>query len=366
MRTALAEKLLIQIMGWTLDEVSTERPLLQSLANFKYNEYQQFSPGIRFVESLVLWLKQFESNEEKRIAYKFFLEELIFISNSEVFHLLSISFPDIINPILIKKAAKQANIDSYHIKKIVGSPEYKKVSKQTLYIGLSDGSKIDQFRRACNINNEQVSSTYQINYEKAQDMLGELNKDSPENNKFNSIFLIDDFTASGISYFRANEKKGKIYKFLKSIYGNPEDETEKEKNLKSILDLNGLEIHILFYIATEESIQLLKEATSQWKTENNLTVDITVQAVQLISGDIKRNIIEKDGFLNILKKYFDDTVIDRHFKMGRHEHPYLGFNECSLPLVLSHNAPNNSLPILWLPDDKKYRGLFPRVSRHKQ
>lgn len=366
MRTALAEKLLIQIMGWSLDEVSTQRPLLQSLANFKYNEYQQFSPGIRFVESLVLWLKQFESSEEKKIAYKFFLERLIFISNSEVYHLLSISFPDVINPILIKKAAKLANINSYHIKKIIGSVEYRNVSKQTIYIGLSDGSKIDQFRRACNINNEQVSTTYQINYEKAQDMLGELKKSTSEDTKFNSIFLIDDFTASGISYFRYSEKKGKIYKFLNSIYGNPEYETEKDKNLKSILDLNGLEIHILFYIATEDSIKLLNEVTNNWKNENNVNVEITVQAVQIISGDIKKQIVEEESFLEILKKYFDDSVVDRHYKMGVHDNPHLGFNECSLPLVLSHNAPNNSLPILWLPDDKKYRGLFPRVSRHKQ
>ena len=66
--------------------------------------------------------------------------------------------------------------------------------------------------------------------------------------------------------------------------------------------------------------------------------------------------------MNFISKYFDDTVVDEHYKKGKHDLPYLGFNECGLPLVLNHNSPNNSLAILWLPADKKYKGLFPRIS----
>lgn len=64
-------------------------------------------------------------------------------------------------------------------------------------------------------------------------------------------------------------------------------------------------------------------------------------------------------------KYFDSNIINKHYKKGKHDNPYLGFNECGLPLILNHNTPNNSLPILWLPDDMRYKGLFPRVTRHK-
>ncbi len=363
MRTALAEKLLVKIMDWTIDEVTKERPLLQSLANFKYNEYQQFSPGIRFVESLVLWLKQFETLDERKIAYDFFLSELVFISNSEIYHLLSIAFPDIINPLLIKKAAKKADINSYHVRKIINHQEYKNVLKQSLYIGLSDGSRIDQFRRACGINNEQVSPTYQINDEKAKDMLSELNKESTADIKFNSIFLIDDFTASGISYFRPEEKKGKIYKFLKTLI---QEDSETEKNhLKSLVNINDLEIHILFYIATEDAINLLEKHIEEWKKKEGLEIEISIKCIQLLKNDLKNVVSKNVDFQKLIEKYFDDSVIDRHYKMGKHAKPYLGFNECSLPLILSHNTPNNSLPIFWLPEDKTYRGLFPRVSRHR-
>jgi hypothetical protein len=52
MRDSLAEKLLVRVMGWDRNKVKAELPLVQVLASYKYDEYQQFSPGMRFVESL--------------------------------------------------------------------------------------------------------------------------------------------------------------------------------------------------------------------------------------------------------------------------------------------------------------------------
>ena len=64
MRDILADRVLAEVMRWLPEDVAKERPDLQALATFKYDEYQQFSPGMRFVESLALWLAQFESEEE--------------------------------------------------------------------------------------------------------------------------------------------------------------------------------------------------------------------------------------------------------------------------------------------------------------
>ena len=71
MRRALAETLLAEIMEWSAEEVGNERPLLQALSNFKYNEYQQFSIGTLFMESLVKWLNNFDGSKERKIAYEF-------------------------------------------------------------------------------------------------------------------------------------------------------------------------------------------------------------------------------------------------------------------------------------------------------
>jgi hypothetical protein len=369
MRVALAEKLLVKIMGWTTDEVTRERPLLQAMANFKYDEYQQFSPGIRFIESLVLWLRQFETIQERKVAYNFFKKHLTFISNAEMFHLVSLAFPDVINITLLKKTALQIPCSEFQIAKIANSPQYQKALDQSLFIGLSDGSRIDQFRRVSRINNEQVSSTYHISKAKAEDMLKELKQrlrsnevDSP---KFNSLFLLDDFTASGVSYFMPADKKGKIYKCLSALFEREEDGEVKENYLGSLVDFSDIEIHIIFYAATDYSLDNLKNKIREWFHEKSLTVKFSINAMQIINSNIKDEVISDTQMIDLAKKYFDSSIVDRHYMKGKHDEPYLGFNECSLPLILGHNTPNNSLPILWFPEDKDYRGLFPRISRHR-
>ena len=49
MRDYWAERLLATILNWAPDRIATERPIIQALAEYKYNEYQQFSPGMHFI-----------------------------------------------------------------------------------------------------------------------------------------------------------------------------------------------------------------------------------------------------------------------------------------------------------------------------
>jgi hypothetical protein len=64
------------------------------------------------------------------------------------------------------------------------------------------------------------------------------------------------------------------------------------------------------------------------------------------------------------EKYFDSRANDKHMKVGGTD-GRLGFADCALPVVLSHNTPNNAVYLLWGPEQYKYSGLFPRVVRHK-
>lgn len=360
MRTGLAEKLLVKIMNWSTAEIRTERPLLQALSNFKYDEYQQFSLGTRFMESLVKWLNQFENFAERKTAYDFIKKHLIFLSNNQMLHLVNITFADKINPQLIKKTAGELGIKPYNIKTIVESNEYKEILRKSLFIGLSDGSRIDQLRRASSLNNEQVIPMYSISQDKSNDILKELGKDG-YTGKFESIFLIDDFTASGTSYFREENGswKGKIFKTLDSLF-------DEEGDLNALIAKDKtINIHIIFYVATIEAIEKLNSNISTWLSGSSHNMIYTIEAVQYLDSTIKENVLKEIDFIELSKKYFDDGIVNEHYKKGKCDEPYLGFNECGLPLILVHNTPNNSLPILWLPEDKKFTGLFPRVSRHK-
>ena len=362
MRTGLAEKLLVQIMGWSTIEVNRERPLLQALSNFKYNDYQQFSIGTLFIESLVKWLGKFEDIEERKIAYDFVKNQLIFFSNNQILHLVETTFNTVIQPKLIEKTAEVSSINKFEVFKIINSKDYKKIARRSLYIGLSDGAKIDQLRRSSKLDNEQVIPTYEVSHDKVEDMLEELKK-SGETEKFDTIFLVDDFTASGTSYFRKESGilKGKIFKTISRFF-------DKNKPLSKLVNPEKkIDIHLIFYIATNEAIDKIKgieDIANEDEKYKNLNFNIN--AVQTIEPVLKAEILNNEKeFIELSKKYIDDSIIDRHFKKAKHEQYYLGYNECCLPIVLAHNTPNNSLPLLWWTSENNgFVGLFPRITRH--
>ena len=56
------------------------------LSVIKYDEYGNFGPGAKFVESLAGWLQQFPE-KRRQLALDFVLDELVFISETEMSHL---------------------------------------------------------------------------------------------------------------------------------------------------------------------------------------------------------------------------------------------------------------------------------------
>jgi len=209
-------------------------------------------------------------------------------------------------------------------------------------------------------------ATYSVSKEKVDDMLEELTKSKILKKKFNTVFLVDDFTASGTSYFRKKNDKwgGKIFKFINSVFNK--DVRADSPVYDLIQEDELLDIHIIFYVATEQAINKLHENITAFQQEfTNYSFQFRIHAIQILPTEIKNRVTADQPFMALIKKYFDAEIIDSHYQMGKHDEPQLGFNECSLPLVLHHNTPNNSLPILWFPEDKKILGLFPRVTRHK-
>ncbi len=362
MRTRLAERLLVKIMQWEPQQVSIERPLLQALSNFKYNEYQQYSIGTLFIESLVKWLNNFETIEERRVAYNFLRNRVIFYSNNQILHLVNTTFNTVIQPILVDKTARELKISKNFITTIANSKEYEKNLRSSLFIGLSDGAKIDHLRRSSNLDNEQVIPTYEVNKTKVKDMLKEL-KNTGESGKFDTVFLVDDFTASGTSYFRKEGEKwkGKIYNTLKSFFN-------KKEPLSKLINQDGkIEIHLIFYIATSEAVEKIYELKDKALNNGDFgDFSFKIHILQKIEPVIKEEILSNEKeFVELSKKYIDKSIIDRHFKKAKHKQYFLGYNECCLPIILGHNTPNNSLPLLWWTSkENEFVGLFPRITRH--
>jgi len=202
MKDILAEELLVKVMKWSPAQIKVERPVLQALARYMYDEYQQFSPGMRFISSLALWLNQF-APADRELAYAFMRTHLLFIGQSELKHLISTTFPDHVQPLLIEQATHEADLPRWAVTKAIKSIQYRCLLRQSLFLGLSDGAHIDLFRRSNPLlSNEQIWSTYEVTDTKREDLvsnliqgLNELTGSPPEkgNALFKTIFLLDDF-----------------------------------------------------------------------------------------------------------------------------------------------------------------------------
>jgi hypothetical protein len=357
MRDALAERLLANVMQWTPADVAEQRPKLQALATFKYYEYQQFSPGMRFVESLALWLQQFDTLEERKAAYEFVLSRLVFLSHAEMAHFAAIAYPDVIRPVFIEQAAKDSTLPPFRVTQVLGTEAFKRLQGSSLFFGLSDGARIDLFRRSNKeLSHEQIFTGYELSDEKVNEIRAWLDKRG-HNDVAPALVLLDDFSASGTSCLTGDgdRAKGKVAKFF--------DRIQSSEAWKSVVSFSKTRLVIVLYVATEQALATIHAGVDALKMAYG--IDATVLPVQRIASDVSLKASDSDPMIDVIKKYYDASVEDEHSKKGGSDLKF-GFAAGGLPLVLHHNTPNNSIFLLWVEGSETVRPLFPRVSRHRR
>ena len=387
MNSNLASLLLSSVMSWDYVGLNSERPELEFMGSMKYDAYDRFMPGTRFMSSLVQWLNQFDE-EDRATVLNFVKKKLVFISSPQMNYLVDLLYDSKIRPILLRKATENAQTPSYILcnKKVQKQFEIEK--RSSLVVGLSDGAHTDILRRSAGFSNEQVLTNYYPDGKKLKDMLKDLREDKKlegvGNVYFRNIFLIDDFTASGKSFVRYDEKakkfKGKLSKIIDELYATNIEPTEEEKkkgkkeelHMSYLLDANQPEIHIdiLFCMATQKAEDNIRKSLDDFLEKRSYgKIRYHIHVVQKLDESLSRDITGDPDLMRVLEKpkYLHQNLKDdTAYKVGSVNRPYLGFDECALPVVLSHNTPNNSLPILWqdTDDEKQFKGLFPRISRH--
>jgi hypothetical protein len=364
MKDELAERLLARVMNWSTEDVSGERPLLQAMAAYKYDEYQQFLPGQRFVESLALWLNDFQSQEDKKLAYDFVLHNLVFFSSAEIQHLVSLAYPDFIRPTLLRSAAVAGGINPHHIVKVANSPHFAVFERSCLFLGLSDGARTDVFRRSNEglVNHEQVLQTYEISEDRVGKLLKKLrhalktkvpNFQDGDEARFRTIVLLDDFSASGTSYLRIENGKpdGKISEFTRNLLDPNHPTAQLVRN-------DQFRILLVLYIATSKAVKHLQANLEQFLKPYAIPFEILV--VHPLGPEIC--IGPDHPFAPLLNRYYDESMENDHTRKGGTPITF-GYAACGLPVILNHNTPNNSIFPLWA-QAPSLRPLFPRVSRH--
>lgn len=358
MRSELAERLLSHLMAWDVTNVADQVPAVQALAELKYDEYQGFVPGAKFVENLARWLEQFEP-EQRKIAYDFVRNQLVFISNAELGHLVEIAYVDFVEPKLIDRIARETGKLNTVVRQIRLSKEFQSLRRRTLVLGLSDGAQVDRLRRASGLSHEQFGQDYDLAEDqmirlcdglekalKGQSLAGE--------KSFAQVILVDDFSGSGRTLLRKEEQKGekadlkgKLWRF----HGQLLNLQEKGYFSKDV------EVVVLLYVCSEQALVYLREicdasGLSEWQLE----------AIQVIP--LSSRVEATDALMaQLCRDYYDPSTKDVH----KDDTP-LGFSDCALPIVFSHNTPNNSVCLLWAESSEEdglgRKALFPRYERH--
>ena len=403
----LGLKILEKIMGWNDEEAKEESDWLRFMSRYKYDDYRGYLVGARFIESLAIWLQQFKAGYERRTAYKYIRENLIYIGPAELQRLVGRFFHE-----EVKKNLRAAVAERLKVAKNIDFPEYmawseensidefKHEVRRTLFMGLSDGARLDSFRRANSevISNEQVVITTEISKRKWEDLLDKLKDDKrnkskgEKKRKFERVYLVDDFTASGTSFIRIKknengekeELKGKLKKFAAAL-------KKAEEDLKESPFVDEFKVLVHHYIASSQAKEKIeKRYDDPWvkeKLEEMGIHDVQFSYGMILPENIRLGRSSKEKFANLCDEYYDASIHKNpHFPKGEGPEGEVldgkfGYAECGLPLILYHNTPNNSLSLLWAEAEGKggwknkkgeseknrpMKPLFKRRERHRE
>lgn len=367
MRDQNAARLLAKVMGWEdLETVPLVLPTLQLLADFKYDHYQRFGPGRRFIESLALWIHQFEP-ADRQAALDLVLDRLVFISDAEFSHLVLTAYRDLIVQERMRLVSEEYEIPSFRVREIAHHRRFEQLRLTSLYLGLSDGARTNELRRASDgeIGNEQIWQAYELGDEKAEDMLEDLGASlhragfASDDPRFNLIWLLDDFSGSGNTYIRYDGASRRFKGKLPKIY--------QRLQQQGMVDRSHYEVFLLLYTATRQAIDHIEYWSERFTTDHGVK-PLQLRVLCPIEAEVAltRNAGPELQALLSNPAYSNRGVVDKHFLVGGTDDPSLGFAGCALPVVLGHNTPNNSVFLLWGPEQFKPHGLFPRVSRHRE
>jgi hypothetical protein len=370
----MALRLIAKVMEWPEDddEVATrEYAWLRFMAAAKYDGYADFRAGVRFLESLAAWLKQFRP-EDRQAAYDFVKHRLVYISPPELLCLIEAFVPETVTPFLRGVVAEDLKVQPYEIWSTAeGNTQFNKRLRKTLFVGMSDGSRIDMLRRANprRVDQEQVLPMLNVDDDKWRDLNQNLHGAHP-GEKFDSVYLIDDFTASGTTFIRRNDDKwkGKLEKFNRLVL-------EARERLKGDFPLaENYHLHIHHYISSHKArdtlLQRMTTAAAEWEQRTFGAWRVTESL--LLPQDLELAAPQDQTALGLCDRYYDHALfkrLEKHCKEAGQDDMKLGYANCALPIVLDHNTPNNSIPLLWAETAgadgaHAMRPLFHRRDRH--
>jgi hypothetical protein len=376
MNQRLGLRLLGEVMQWSDAQARDEFRWLKLMSRFRYDGYEDFRAGVRFLERLSVWLQQFKP-EDRETAYQFIKNRLVYLGPAEMQLLVERMYPEVIERRLLRAVSTARGIPPYSVwRNPAAVVDLKALRRKSLFMALSDGARIDEFRRANAgvLSNEQIVVATQLDGSKWRDLLKELRKDQGSSATFEEVYLIDDFVASGTTLLRFDDEerswKGKLVKFRDTL-----NEAQAALSGASIV-ADTAQIHIHHYVASAYAESIIRERVLEMRrsTAKAEWLDrVTFSFGYVLPVDLPLTKQSTEPFRKLVEHYYDPSLQNRHSAVSGIDSMMFGYKECGLPLVLEHNTPNNSLPLLWAETAgdiangvHSMRPLFRRRQRHSE
>jgi hypothetical protein len=359
MRPELARTLL-ESLDLRPELVDTHLGALEFMARYKYDHYEMYAPGARFMLHLYYWLKQLKTVAEREAALEFVRSRLVFVSQREMQDLARFLYYDVITSEILKRIITQERLGPYEYVKAF--QHFRPYLRRCLFIGLSDGAKIDYLRRHhIDLSQEQILPFYRT---PGREYVERLREDTGDPDAtFWAVFLIDDFTGSGSTLIReeldpdsgARRPTGSLVRLC---------EYQKE----AIASASA--IYLCHYISSAQAQQHVRRLVSgvpEYKGKFHMRAALTLE-------DDVRVYPPRDGdalsaqLCDICEGYYHkafespNTARDGGIKYG--------YANAGLPIVLYSNTPNNSIYPIWLncplnSEGAEFWPLFRRIDRHR-
>lgn len=370
MKTTLANSLLRALLDFSDEDESKLLPLLMTMAELKWDSYEGFRAGQRFMESLARWLQGFPDQLTRRRWLEFILSRLIFVSAAEVDHLIAVTYPDFIRPAVLQRAAANSGIEGHRKAQLMNSRAFKVEQRRILVFGLSDGARLDALRRNSGLSHEQFVPLLAVPDTRLLDLRTKLSQaimvhgGTQDDATFNHVLLVDDFYGSGTSLIKVVDDgngaltiRGKLETFVTEAHRLAQNSDDRGAPL--LAENYTATIHL--YMASRRAQRHIEKCLADVGLADRWTLNV----VQVFDDDCE---VTNPALLADCDTFWDPVLEDEHKKCAAR-----GYKSCALPVVLYHNAPNNSVSPLWADstgrrregfESLERRALFPRYERH--
>ncbi len=369
MKTSLANQLLRTLVGLSEEREADLVPQLMTMAELKWDTYEGFRAGQRFMESLARWLQGFPDQEASERWLDFLLSHLVFVSAAEVDHLIAVAYPDFIRPAVLERMTTASGIPRHRKAQLLNTDAFKVEQRRILVFALSDGARLDMLRRNSDLSHEQFVPGPAVPKARRSDLNAKLAKalnlygGGDEESTFSHVLLVDDFYGSGTSLVEVLAAEGGVVTLdgkIDKFRDHADSLTQPDEDGPALL-AKDYSATILLYMASRRAKLHIEESL----VKAGLADRWRLEVIQVFDESCY---VTDSALLADCDAFWDPVLEDEHKKCAAR-----GYKDCALPVVLHHNAPNNSVSPLWADstgrrregfESLERRALFPRYERH--